>query len=1161
MRDSVGVVAILFTDLVGSTEVLDRLGDDAAEELRRAHFSLLRRAVADADGTEVKSLGDGLMVTFASPVQALSCAVAMQRAIADHNRAEPGRALQVRVGLHAGDPVRHDDDLHGTAVVVAKRLCDRAEGGQILASDLVAGLAGKRGEFRFRSAGRLKLKGLSEPTPAVRVEWRETATSSESVSGPPTRLRRPSPVTTPVPARPLVGRQRELSQVEEALAKAATGYGQVVFVVGQMGIGKTRLVEEALARSQDFIVLVGRTPAAGSGLAYAPLLSAFGAVLRSLDGTERDELLGDLPHLGRLWPEFGLPSPAPVQDPDLERALLFEAVARLLERLSAQSPVLLFVDDLHWADSPSLTLLGYLVPTVAASRIALVGTYRPEGMLENKSLRQFVTNARRSGKVSEISLRGLDPDGVAELAAGLLGEAPPQAVLDLSARAAGTPLFVEALIRGLLDAGALIRSKGSWVLAGDRPATLPRTVHDLIIDRLDLLIPEERSTVELIAHGAQGLPHDLLERAGGLDSDQLLAMVRRLVEAGLVVQDDEGPEVIYRLAHPLIQEVAAAELPAVAGRRLHARLAQTVEELRPRDLDRLAYHYWRGGSEVDPDRALDILIEAGERAHSLAAHDEAARHFGAALPLARDGRPERLTDLLERLGESWEPLGETAAAMEMWNDAVKERERMGDAAGVGRLHRRLAFAAQASGDMAAAGRHIAAGIAALEQLTPSDELMELHVARLIIDPLQLGTRAEEVADDLLGLAKRVGTPRAMMRALLAPVPGLWMGGALPIDSRRPREQAEEALKIAEESGDWLTARHAHRELAWLGLAYGDPAAMRRHAQAQLELDGRLGDVAHEPRAILQLGYAALLTGDLDESLRLGEEAAARVRRHEQPRLLALCLGELAMARICRGDLDAGEEHLVQAREAFPQILTDRRGSALILRWPEASLALERGDLPGVHRAAEEVSPLSAVPFGGFHYGHILVGTSQVLAGHLDGAMATAAALGADRPGSLGVALGDRLLGLIAASNGQLNEAQEHCERSAATLDARGMLFEAAVSRLHAGTTAPVRQALTAFERMGAARYADKARRALRRLGVRLPSPRSGRSTDEPLSRREMEVARLVAEGLTNAEIAQRLVLSTRTVESHLDHIYGRLGLSSRAALARWVTTAQVVSRP
>src|SRR5687767_1436148 len=320
MRDSVGVVAILFTDLVGSTEVLDRLGDDAAEELRRAHFSLLRQAVADADGTEVKSLGDGLMVTFASPVQALSCAVAMQCAIAGHNRAEPGQTLQVRVGLHVGDPVRAEDDVHGTAVVVAKRLCDRAAGGQILASELLTGLVGKRGDFRFRSAGRLKLKGLSEPTPAVTVEWRDAEPSSGQPV-PPRHQGQPATGASPVPGRPLVGRHRELSRVQEAMREAAAGQGQIVFVVGPMGIGKTRLVEEALAyaRDQGFAVLIGRTPVAGSGLAYAPLLSAFGGILRSVDPIEQEELVGDLPHLGRLWPELRLPPPAPIQDADRKR--------------------------------------------------------------------------------------------------------------------------------------------------------------------------------------------------------------------------------------------------------------------------------------------------------------------------------------------------------------------------------------------------------------------------------------------------------------------------------------------------------------------------------------------------------------------------------------------------------------------------------------------------------------------------------------------------------------------------------------------------------------------------------------------------------------------------------------------------------------------------
>jgi class 3 adenylate cyclase/DNA-binding CsgD family transcriptional regulator len=1150
MRDSGGVVAILFTDLVGSTEVLDRLGDDAAEELRRTHFSLLRQAVAETDGTEVKSLGDGLMVTFASPVQAVTCAVRMQQAIERHNGTEPERTLQLRVGVHAGDPVRDEGDVHGTAVVVAKRLCDQADGGQILASELMAALVGTRGEFRFRSAGRRQLKGLREPTAAVSVEWREGRRISQAAAE-PERLRSVAQDASPTPGRRLVGRRRELQRIEEVLSGAAAGRGRIALVAGEMGIGKTRLAEEALAaaRHQGFVVLVGRTPPVGSGLAYAPLLSAFGALLRSLDPADREELVADLLHLGRLWPELGLPPPAPVQDADLERALLFEAVARLLERLSRASPVLLFVDDLHWADSPSLALLGYLVPTVAASAVGLVGTYRPEGLLENKALRQFVTNVRRSGAVSEVGLRGLDSDEVAELAANILGDVPPPSLLELSGRAAGTPLFVEALIRGLLDAGALIRSEQGWTLAADRPAALPRSVQDLVVDRLDLLGAADRSTVELIANGPQGLPHDVLERAGAAKSDELLAVVERLVEAGLVVQEDEGPEIVYRLAHPLIQEVAAARLPAVAGRRLHARLAEAVEQLRPKDLDRLAYHYGRAGNEVNRDRALEVILEAGERAHNLAAHDEAARHFGAALTLVRDGqRPELVAHVLERLGTSWELLGETAAAMEVWNEALGELERRGDVEAAASLHRRLAFAAHAVGDMDAAKRHVATGIEILRTLPPSEALVDLHAARLYVE-MSVGDVewGHDVVAELLRLGEALDSPRIRAKALLSEFQVLFWAGYVEWPVERFRSVGEEVLRVAAGADEWVLARRAHRELGWVGMIFGDHAALKKHALAQIEIQTRLGDIAHRSGALHQLGFAALFAGDLEASVHFGEEAVAQARRFDQRRALAQSLGQLALARIHRGELREADEVLAEACQLLP---LDPRGT-IIVDWPRAMLALERGD---VARVAEIVSRWS-MPFMG-----IFSGWAQLLAGDLEGALSTAAKLASGGPpGSYPAGLADRVFGLIEQERGNREAALRHLGDSVATFDALEIPFEAAVSRLQVGTAESVRQALAVFEQLGAVRYADKARRALRGLGVRVASPRSGRGADEPLSRREMEVARLVAEGLSNAEIAERLVLSVRTVESHLDHVYARLGLSSRAALARWVTAGQAAS--
>jgi class 3 adenylate cyclase len=174
-----GFVVLIFTDLVGSTQLLDRLGDDAAEEVLRTHLSLLRQVVADSGGHEVKSLGDGLMVVFPSALQALGCAVAMQRAVAEQRRHGASHGLELRVGVHAGEPVQDDDDFFGTAVVVAKRLCDLAQGGEILASDLVAGLLGSRGGFRFRPVGPLHLKGLARPLAAVAVEWESAERAAE----------------------------------------------------------------------------------------------------------------------------------------------------------------------------------------------------------------------------------------------------------------------------------------------------------------------------------------------------------------------------------------------------------------------------------------------------------------------------------------------------------------------------------------------------------------------------------------------------------------------------------------------------------------------------------------------------------------------------------------------------------------------------------------------------------------------------------------------------------------------------------------------------------------------------------------------------------------------------------------------------------------------
>src|SRR3954469_7728511 len=208
MEPAGGVVTLLFTDIVGSTELLSRLGDDAFEQVRRKHFRMLGEVVTAGGGAEVKKLGDGLMAVFSSSLDAVACAVAIQRAVSRQRRADREGHIDVRVGLQVGEPIRDEEDYYGTPVVVAKRLCDIAGGGQILTSSLVRELAGSRSTATFTSIGPRVLKGLAEPFEVFEVDWRNDPASGPSV---PSALRTEGP---------FVGRDRELSTLE-GLLKAA----------------------------------------------------------------------------------------------------------------------------------------------------------------------------------------------------------------------------------------------------------------------------------------------------------------------------------------------------------------------------------------------------------------------------------------------------------------------------------------------------------------------------------------------------------------------------------------------------------------------------------------------------------------------------------------------------------------------------------------------------------------------------------------------------------------------------------------------------------------------------------------------------------------------------------------------------------------------------
>ena len=247
-------VAILFTDIVGSTELSQRLSQDIADEVRRSHFSILRQAIAKSEGTEVKNLGDGLMVVFTSASAALACAVAMQQGVEQANRGSD-HPVGLRVGISRGDVVAEDQDYFGDPVIEAVRLCALCESGQVLATDLVRAMAGRRVRHECRSVGGLELKGLPEPVESIEVLWESLESSDSGASVPlPRRLG----------VRPfvgVVGRETDLGSIRDALKRVSEGEGrEVILVSGEAGLGKTTLVAEAARTAFDSgaCVLFGR---------------------------------------------------------------------------------------------------------------------------------------------------------------------------------------------------------------------------------------------------------------------------------------------------------------------------------------------------------------------------------------------------------------------------------------------------------------------------------------------------------------------------------------------------------------------------------------------------------------------------------------------------------------------------------------------------------------------------------------------------------------------------------------------------------------------------------------------------------------------------------------------------------------------------------------
>ncbi|HVN62467.1 MAG TPA: ABC transporter substrate-binding protein [Gaiellaceae bacterium] len=668
------VIAVLVADIVGSTAIGERLGPERSKFLFDEIVQLMAEQVRRFEGTVAQLTGDGVLALFGAPTahdddseRAVRAALAIHEALggyADEVEKAYGVTLTARVGVNTGPVVVPSGDAPpavlynalGDTVNVAARLQALAGDGGVAVGPATARRV--ESHFELDSLGAADLKGKNEPVEAFQVTGERC--------------------DLPAARGPLVGRDADICALEEILGELLDGGGAIVSIVGEPGIGKSRLVSEARGSFAHRIrFLEGQAAAYAEAIPYWPirdlLRSWLGLGVSDPEARRRLELKARLAQVGSdeaypfLANLLGLAlEPENAQrlvelSPDSVQRQTFEAVNDLVRALAREQPLCLVLDDLHWADQTTLELVEQLLSVAGEEALVLVLVYRSE---REHGCWRLGEQARRlyPHRFTELVLAPLDPEAIRELSKSVAGSALPHELEAVIAdRTGGNPFFVEEAVRDLLERAALE--------PGTEGITVPTRVQEALQARLGRLTPgtHELVGVASVIGRIFGLP--LLERvAPDHDLGRALSELQRL---DLVVEERRRPAVEYRFRHGLVQEVAYASLLEQRRQDLHAAVGRALEEIHhdsPAEVVGLLAHHF---SEAhDPEKAAEYLLQAGDAARAVYSDREADGHYRRALAFLDElGDERRARDTLLRIGLAHHLAFDFAAAARAYDEA------------------------------------------------------------------------------------------------------------------------------------------------------------------------------------------------------------------------------------------------------------------------------------------------------------------------------------------------------------------------------------------------------------------------------------------------------------------------------------------------------------
>jgi class 3 adenylate cyclase/DNA-binding CsgD family transcriptional regulator len=1159
------LAAILAADVAGYSRLMGADEEGTLAALKAARRELAEPKVGEHRGRIVKTTGDGLLIEFQSVVDAVRCAVELQQGMAGRNADVPAaKRIELRIGINLGDVILDEGDIYGDGVNIAARLEALALPGDICVSRVVREQVRDRLDLAFEDCGEQQVKNIARPIHVFRipVAGREA---------PPVRARLAEAAPRRLAAAALmpaeaffVGRQRELETLHGAFDEACAGRGRIVMLAGEPGIGKTRTAQELAvhAAARDAMVLWGRCNEEAGAPPYWPWVQILGTALRDLDpdllsglGAIAGDIADIVPEIRELLP--GLEPSARLGDPSEARFRMFESIRQLFESLSRRRPLLLVLDDVHWADAPSLRLLEFLAPELGGTRLLLVGTYRATELSRQHPLSNALGGLARTPRFTRINLVGLSAEEVQAFVADAGTAAPSGLAPTLHSQTEGNPLFLREIVRFIEQSDAVRRADGALPSA----IRIPEGVTEVIGRRLNLLSAGTNEVLALASVIGRDFSGEVLARAAApLDEDALLEALDEAVAAHIIDETEPGQ---YRFTHNLVRMTLYDELRIARRRQYHRAVGNAVEALYRADLDphlpELARHFQAAGGDAEGERAIDYAVRAARRADALLAFEDAAQFFETALDAEeRRGAGDRAARcrLLFELGDTLRKSGDLPRARATLLEAAETAHGLG----LVDIMVRAAVAYELATWRFSYATDRPAARQLLERvrraLPPAETTMRVQVEGALTRALlHSGEEKEARAQGAraVALARQLGDPALLATALFYYQSDfVWgperVGEALDI--------ANETLAAATACGDLEIVANAHALRFQFELRLGNIAAADAVVAALRRLDQRIRQPSYSNAAFAYDATLAILRGHLDQAERNYHYIATQLRPTGQADQLGI---QMFMLRREQG-------RLAELGPIVAQFVREQAAGA-IWRPGLAVLYLEIGRIEEARREFEELAAdgFADLPRDG-RWLFCMVYLSEVCGALGDGARAAIlypllAPYGGQTivlgGGITGVGSADRYLGLLCRAMRRWPDAQRHFDAALAMNERIGARLQTAHTRYDYAAMLLARA--EPGDRDRAAALLKASLDSAREIGMRALAERASRRLDElsavavpdELTQREAEVLRLIAIGRSNADIALVLSISLNTVATHVRNILAKTGCANRTEAAAY----------